>query len=169
MSKFRVRQHLHNDRGYWSPYDLLGLFLSLMSPAPDHATKRNFYLPMTAVYGRWCRQIAGRYAGGVGDLPYMFQCTWRTGPPTWFFLGATLAGYEWEADLTGTWETVLGRARFALVDPLPLLQRGYNFDNSPMTEEYGGGSTKFGNCAETYPFADLLEYVLCFFFCRVHC
>jgi hypothetical protein len=48
----RNKQHLHNDRGYWSPYDLLGLFLSFMGPAPDRATKRNFYLPITAVYGR---------------------------------------------------------------------------------------------------------------------
>jgi len=167
ISKFRVRQHLHNDRGYWSPYDLLGLFLSLIGPAPDRATKRNFYLPITAVYGRWCHQIAGRNSGGVGDIPYMFQCTWRTGPPTWFSLGSSLAGYEWSPNLTGTWKTVLKRARFDLVDPVPLLQLGYNFDNSPMIA--WGYSTRFGNCAETYPFADLLVYVLYFFLCHVHC
>ena len=170
MSKFSVAGHLHNGRYYWSPYDLLGLFLSYIGPAPDHATKRNFFLPLTAVYGRWCRQIAGRRpGGGVGDLPYMFQCTWRTGPPTWFFLGATLAGYEWTPKLTGTWKRVLSRARFALVDSLPLLQLGYNFDNSPEIAWNEGHGTRFGNCAETYPFADLLVYVLCFFLCRVHC
>src|SRR5271155_2852432 len=77
MSKFSVRQHLHNGREYWSPYDLLGLFLSVMGPAPDGATKGNFHLPMTAVYGRWCRQIAGTLpSNGVCDIPYMFQCTW---------------------------------------------------------------------------------------------
>jgi hypothetical protein len=169
ISKFTVRQYLHNGQGYWSPYDLLGLFLSFMGPAPDRATKRNFYLPMTAVYGRWCRQIAGRdYAGGVGDIPYMFQCTWRTGPPTWFCLGSSLAGYRWDRNLTGTWETVLRRARFALIDPVPLIQLGYNFDNSPMIREFERGQ-RFGNCAETYPFADLLVYVLCFFLCRIHC
>ena len=168
ISKFAVRQHLHNDRGYWSPYDLLGLFLSFIGPAPDGATKRNFYLPMTAVYGRWCRRIAGRDCGGIGDLPHMFQCTWRTGSPTWFSLGSSLAGYNWKPDLTGTWQTVLGRARYALVDPVPLLQHGYNFNNSPMIEAHGDGA-KFGNCAETYPFADLLVYVLCFFLYRVHC
>ena len=59
ISKFRVRRYLHNNGEYWSPYDLLGLFLSFMGPAPDGATKRNFYLPLTAVYGRWCHQIAG--------------------------------------------------------------------------------------------------------------
>jgi hypothetical protein len=168
ISKFTVRQYLHNGRGYWSPYDLLGLFLSFMGPAPDRATKRNFYLPMTAVYGRWCRQIAGRECGGIGDLPFMFQCTWRTGPPTWFSLGSSLAGCRWDRNLTGTWETVLRRARFALIDPVPLIQLGYNFDNSPMIREAKRG-TRFGNCAETYPFADLLVYVLCFFLCRIHC
>jgi hypothetical protein len=174
MSKFRVRQHLHNGRPYWSPYDLLGLFLSLMGPAPDGATKRNFYLPMTAVYGRWCRQIAGRPSGGVGDLPYMFQCTWcipsgNSGQPTRFFLGSALAGYEWTADSTGTWKTVLRRTRFALVDSVPLRDAGYDFDNSPMIQAYGVGRAKFGNCAETYPFVELLMYVLYFFLCRVHC
>ncbi|KAF5604289.1 hypothetical protein FPCIR_834 [Fusarium pseudocircinatum] len=44
---------------WWCPYDLLGLFLSLLGPAPATATKNNFYLPLTAVYGRWCSRIAG--------------------------------------------------------------------------------------------------------------
>jgi len=169
ISKFGVRRYLHNGRDYWSPYDLLGLFLSFMGPAPNSATKRNFYLPMTAVYGRWCRQIAGRYAGGVGDLPYMFQCTWciRSGQPTRFSLGSSLAGYDSTPDLTGTWRTVLRRARFNLVDGVPLRLAGYDFDNSPVIQWYGSG-TRFGNCAETYPFVDLLMYVLCFL-CCVHC
>src|SRR4051794_29392658 len=51
-SKFLVKGHLHNGRNYWSPYDLLWLFLSFIGPAPDDATKRNFYLPIAAVYGR---------------------------------------------------------------------------------------------------------------------
>lgn len=37
---------------WWCPYDLLGLFLSLLGPAPDGANKNNFYLPLTAVYAR---------------------------------------------------------------------------------------------------------------------
>jgi hypothetical protein len=90
ISKFRVRRYLHNNCEYWSPYDLLGLFLSLMGSAPAGATKRNFYLPMTAVYGRWCRQIAGSLPhNGICDIPFMFQCTWcipsgDSGQPTRF-------------------------------------------------------------------------------------
>ena len=141
-----------------------------MGPAPDDATKGNFYLPMTAVYGRWCRRIAGSPSGGVGNLPYMFQCTWRTrsGQPTRFFLGSSLAGFAWKARSTGTWETVLRGARFDLVDGVPLRQANYDFDNSPMIHRHRDGA-RFGNCAETYPFVDLLVYVLCFFLCLVHC
>jgi hypothetical protein len=174
MSKFRVRRYLHNDRDYWSPYDLLGLFLSFMGSAPDGATKRNFYLPMTAVYGRWCRQIAGSLpSNGIRDLPFMFQCTWcipsgDSGQPTRFFLGSSLAGYDWTPESTGTWEMALRRARFDLVDGDPLRQAGYDFDNSPILQQKESG-TRFGNCAETYPFLDLLMYVLCFFLCRVYC
>jgi hypothetical protein len=174
VSKFTVGRHLHNGHDYWSPYDLLGLFLSLMGPAPNGATKRNFYLPMTAVYGRWCRQIAGNAPrNGICDRPYMFQCTWsipfdHSGRPTRFFLGSSLAGYDWRPHLTGTWKTVLRRARFALVDGHRLRQAGHDFDNSPMIERRGESGTKFGNCAETYPFMNLLMYVLCFFLC-VHC
>ena len=174
-SKFAVRRHLRNGHDYWSPYDLLGLFLSLMGPAPNGATKRNFYLPMTAVYGRWCRQIAGNTPrNGIRDPPYMFQCTWcipfdNSGRPTQFFLGSSLAGYDWRSGLTGTWEAVLRHARFALVDGPRLRQAGHDFDNSPVIERRGENGTKFGNCAETYPFMNLLMYVLCFFLCRVHC
>jgi hypothetical protein len=175
ISKFRVRRRHHNGRDYWSPYDLLWLFLSSMGPAPNGATKRNFYLPITAVYGRWCRQIAGSHPrNGVCDSPQMFQCTWcipssDSSQPTRFSLGSSLAGYDWTPELTGTWKTVLRHERFALVDRSPLQEAGYNFDNSPMIEEFGPTSTRFGNCAETYPFLDLLMYVLCSFLYRIHC
>ena len=105
---------------------------------------------------------------GVCDHPYMFQCTWcipfdNSGRPTRFFLGSSLAGYDWRPVLTGTWETALTYARFGLVDGYPLRHAGYDFDNSPTIEQRGEWGTRFGNCAETYPFLDLLMYVLCFF------
>lgn len=190
VSIFTVRQRLHQrkqgdnddatDRphrnlAYWSPYDLLGLFLSSM--APSGANKWNFYLPMTAVYGRWCRLVAGRRpGGGVGDHPYMFQCTWceKNGEFARFSLGASLAGYDWRLNKTGTWEMVLKRERFNLLEGavgVPMQASEYDFDKSPMREpeRNGDAGTRFGNCAETYPFLDLMEYVLCIFSCRVHC
>ncbi|KAK8106457.1 hypothetical protein PG999_009816 [Apiospora kogelbergensis] len=96
---------------YWNPHDLLGYFLNLLGPAPPAATKSNFFLPLTAVYARWCAKIAGRappvygYPAdphpGAGNWPFMYQCTWRDDPgrrdadktaKKWFFLGASLGG-----------------------------------------------------------------------------
>jgi hypothetical protein len=173
MSKFRVRRYVHDGQDYWNPWNLLGLFLSLMGPAPDGATKRSFYLPMTAVYGRWCSRIAGSFPrNGTCDTPYMFQCTWcipsrNSSKPTRFSLGSSLAGFDWRPELTGTWKETLKHARFDLVDGDLLQQAGYDFDNSPVIAQRGVSGTKFGNCAETYPFLDLLMYVVCFFKCRV--
>lgn len=168
VSKFTVRQHLYPSRGpgrhgYWSPYDLLGLFLSGVGPAPLGANKRNFYLPMTAVYGRWCMQIAGQglkgRGKGVGDPPFMFQCTWRVkdGQPPSFFLGSSLAGYNWDKAETGEWEIVLKQERFGLIHTLVELG-GYSFEDSPMRRRNKDMGTRFGNCAETYPFLALMEY-----------
>ncbi|KAF5696588.1 hypothetical protein FGLOB1_13412 [Fusarium globosum] len=44
---------------YWNHYDLLGLILSLLKEDLEGATKDNFFLPLTAVYGRWCAKIGG--------------------------------------------------------------------------------------------------------------
>lgn len=90
---------------YCSPYDLLGLFFFHLGPAPVGADRARFYLPLTAVYGRWCCRITGH-----PDLeyipktmrpaqPFMLQCTWmpvsleqgKTGPHN-LFLGASLGG-----------------------------------------------------------------------------
>ncbi|KAI0156930.1 hypothetical protein GGR57DRAFT_74784 [Xylariaceae sp. FL1272] len=57
-------------------FDFLGYFLATLVPsAPVGANKANFFLPLTAVYGRWCEKLAS-----VGDLPYMFNCTWYNKP-----------------------------------------------------------------------------------------
>jgi hypothetical protein len=163
ISKFSVRQHLHQNRGYWSPYDLLGLFLSMMGPAPAAATKRNFYLPLTAVYGRWCRLIASHAVdpNGVGNPPYCFQCTWREedGRLSVYSLGASLEGWSYDPVETGTWKTVVQRARFDLIWNLPgnpLQSASYTFDTSPVISRNGANGTKFGNCSETYPYLNLL-------------
>jgi hypothetical protein len=133
---------------------------------------------MTAVYGQWCRQVAGhreiegRPSGGVGKPPTVFQCTWRESPgrPTRFSLGSTIAGYISDDSVTGDWKTVLRRARYDLFGAR-LQQEGYSFDDSPSRrpEQRADCGVRFGNCAETYPFLDLLVYVLCFFLCHIHC
>lgn len=156
-----------------------------MGPAPAGANKRTFYLPLTAVYGQWCRKIAGEQLNGdsgVGFPPYMFQCTWRKIPDVddKFFLGASLEGYNWGADRDGVtddqvgdWMTVLRRARFDLIWTYGDLQNdrdenGERWDlnwspvraaqrrTSNSQQSYGDIGQRFGNCAETYPFLNLL-------------
>ena len=103
----------------------------------------------------------------------MYQRTWRKigGTDTLFFLGATLAGYSWEGSELSGWMEALKQARFDLVGKH--MREGYGFDLSPTIEQarrkkrkFG---TRFGNCAETYPFIELLECVFSFSSCCVHC
>ena len=111
---------------YFDPYDLLGLFLSLLGPAPPGATGKNFYLPLAIVLARWCSRIGGSWARGKGPLPFMLQCTWieSRAQRCPFFLGASLGGYDWETGL-GNWKRELRFARYELVegivDPVPEL------------------------------------------------
>lgn len=159
MSRFKLRRHLHNTRSFSNPYDLLGLFLSSLGPAPIGATRENFYLPLTAVYGRWCAQIAGRALGGVGFFPAVFQCTWRIadGMAPQFFLGSSVAGYTDQDGYTnqdvGTWREVVRKGRFDLLFP------GGNFDQSPSRTQNGNAGSRFGSCAETHPFLELMKFV----------
>ncbi|PHH92178.1 hypothetical protein CDD83_8564 [Cordyceps sp. RAO-2017] len=159
-------------QSYWSAADLLGLFLSAMGPAPEGATLKNFYLPLLALYGRWCHRIAGNrgvdgeWQGGAGDQPFVFQGTWNLDSRT-FGLGASLAGYIFEPrDDVGDWDEVLMGARFDLVgnfhnikDERPTFA-GVSFkwaakkSISLVKDPING--TRFGNCGETYPFLSLL-------------
>ncbi|THC90267.1 hypothetical protein EYZ11_010275 [Aspergillus tanneri] len=150
-SKFNLMRHTYNGVGYWCPYDLLGLFLASMGPAPFGATKRSFYLPLTAVYGRWCSAIAGP-PRGVGEHPCIFQCTWarRINQQDRFFLGASLGGYNFNPEQTGTWEKEMKMGRFNLVKKNLMIDWG--FETSPSREQNGLVGTRFGNCGETYPF-----------------
>jgi hypothetical protein len=154
ISKFQVRKYSHYGLDYWSPLDLLGLFLSSIGPAPQGATKRNFFLPMTAIYGRWCQAIC--------QAPYVFQCTWREmeNEQAPFFLGAALGGYRWDLEQTGTWEHVLRQARFNLVNGEPLKLRGWSYNTSPEITRREDRGTRFGNCGEKYPFLALLKFAL---------
>ena len=57
ISKFIIGHREHYGTRYSTMADLLGLFLSLIGPAPIRATKRNCYLPLTAIYCRWSKVI----------------------------------------------------------------------------------------------------------------
>jgi hypothetical protein len=110
-------KHLHDGVPFWSPLDLLGLFLSSMGPAPVGATKRNFFLPMTAMFARWCRQL-------VRKGPFMSNCTWESeNGPAKFFLGASLTvgvsltggSLDSFQSADGIWISVIQRERYKLM------------------------------------------------------
>lgn len=187
MSKFSISGHSQYHKAilnrndtqleFWNPCDLLGLFLSLMGPAPGAARKRDYYLPLTAVYGRWCAKIASnksqgfepisqKEAVGISAPPTVFQCTWedkRDFSPQNFFLGSSLAGFSWGVADTGLWETVLKRGRYNLLrDPAELeanIGGGvYSFDLSVTKKDpQNPKGVRFGNCGETYPFLAVLR------------
>ncbi|GAB0146633.1 hypothetical protein EsHS_00007026 [Epichloe bromicola] len=158
--------------GWWCPYDLLGLFLSLLGPAPAAADKNNFYLPLTAVYARWCSRIAGRpdekwkwepSDHGEGPLPYVFQCTWHTTVDEktkqhcgQYFLGASTAGDEFRIE-TGSWREEVQEARFNMLfacQKVSMVQENdFREKKAPNMNRPAGTQVPFGNCAETYPFA----------------
>jgi hypothetical protein len=164
----------HSARQYWNQYDLLGLFFSKMGPAPGGgsvADQRNFYLPLTAVYGKFCLWIGGNQkpkmmdngnpqqdqaAKGTGIPPACFQCTWR--PDTGaFFLGATLAGFD--ANGAGTWEDELRGTRYHLLDgffDFPGTWGTFEEGRSPTRTWDVDGKTLFGNCGETYPYLEMM-------------
>ncbi|KJZ70937.1 hypothetical protein HIM_09688 [Hirsutella minnesotensis 3608] len=156
---------------YWNPYDLLGYFISLLGPAPQAANKSNYFLPLTAVYARWCSRIAGRApaaykypdpGNGAGNWPFMFQCTWHDDgdkkPSKWFFLGASIGGDSWSAQQTGTWKENVQLRRFDMMFAclqIKLFRQG-DFENRRAPEQLiaDGSAVPFGNCAESYPFTE---------------
>lgn len=142
---------------------MLGAFLSMMGPAPSGAERETFFLPSTAVYGRWCSQISGsknkaernpRISLGVGSWPAVFQCTWRErhDADTVFFLGASLAGYDWNQPkrVGEGWKNVLRQERFDLLLKWPAFQHDqkeeqWTLDWSPRRKEMKSEAEKNTN------------------------
>ncbi|KAM5519637.1 hypothetical protein FOXYSP1_18061 [Fusarium oxysporum f. sp. phaseoli] len=117
---------------YWCHYDLLGLFLPLMGPALPNSARFNFFLPLTAVYARWCFTIGGcrdinklhdaqvmAFIGktGHGPPPAIFQCTWGPGQKSKvdFSLGASMGGQNFAPKQLGDWKTRVQRSQFDLL------------------------------------------------------
>jgi hypothetical protein len=168
------------DTDYLTPYDLLGLFLSLSGPAPQGATNRNFFLPMTHLYAQWCKKIAsvkateGAHFQGVAPPPTMYQCTWllhsKNNDPPEYFLGASLSGYSTKRPKRNTnatiarravglrWEQMIQECRYQLLPPDKLGPEYGTSAESPMRKDSPKIGTRFGNCAETHPFISLFGY-----------
>ncbi|KAI0118164.1 hypothetical protein GGR51DRAFT_572175 [Nemania sp. FL0031] len=154
---------------WWNPYDLLGFFLGVLGPADIGATKRNYFLPLCAVYAQWCSRLAGHTDDdwgwgkpwvGAGVWPFMFNITWRPdGNPVtaqYFFLGSSTAGDEWQDWVVGQWRPRVQRHRFNTLHGglklKPFQQDSFDKKNSPVQAKSRGAGQPYGNCAETYPF-----------------
>ncbi|PNP46419.1 hypothetical protein THARTR1_10741 [Trichoderma harzianum] len=158
---------------YWCIYDLIGLFLGLLGSVSLAADRNNFFLPLTAVYARWCSRLAGKLkntashegeAPGVGPIPTMFQCTWRDrkdGKGKWFFLGSSLGGDQFANNPSGAdWQLKVQMERFRILrqHQQTVMVNEDEFNRTePEKNLPGGTGTLWGNCAETYPFVQCMN------------
>ncbi|KAJ5188854.1 hypothetical protein N7491_005175 [Penicillium cf. griseofulvum] len=150
-SYFLLNKMTYGGRPYWCTFDLLGRFLSLISPAPQGATQNNFYLPLTLPYANWCGKIAP-------TAPWVHSCVWAEEKDelSGFHLGASLAGYRNLAGQGSRWVKVLQQARFNLLRDERLDAAGITIDSTRLRGRTRNALT-FGNCAETYPLVYLLR------------
>ncbi|OGM48397.1 hypothetical protein ABOM_003405 [Aspergillus bombycis] len=146
IARFQLRRSTYDGVEYWALPDLLGLFLSSLGPAPMGATKRNFYLPVTAVYGQWCTKLLT--GGDAKGIP-VFLDRWE-GVLSWCSRG----GFAVQEGI-GSWPAVLDRARYGIIRS-PELQITWSQTWTPTLQRLGGHGWPFGRCAETYPFCKLL-------------
>ncbi|KAJ5384325.1 hypothetical protein N7517_002236 [Penicillium concentricum] len=136
---------------YWCSYDLLGRFLSIISPAPQGATQKNFYLPLTLLYANWCTKI-----GPIA--PWAYSCVWaeEEGKSSRFQLGGSLAGYHNMKKDGYHWVKRLHQARFDIL-------RDERIDAAEITvktvekHELESKVVPYGNCGETYPLTIMLR------------
>ncbi|GFF55843.1 hypothetical protein IFM51744_08740 [Aspergillus udagawae] len=151
LSRFQLTKSTFDGVEYWALPDLLGLFMSTLGRAPATATKRNFYLPLTAVYGQWCSKLIRE---GRPSCPSVFQCSWTEDGE--FHLGASRGGFATDSGM-GSWLAVLDRARYGIIRS-PLLQlTNWSQAWTPTIRARGRKwGRPFSRCAETYPVRKLL-------------
>ncbi|KNG91078.1 hypothetical protein ANOM_000744 [Aspergillus nomiae NRRL 13137] len=136
IARFQLRRSTYDGVEYWALPDLLGLFLSSLGPAPIGATKRNFYLPVTAVYGQWCTKLL------TGVMPRVYQCSWTDTRE--FSLGASRGGFAVQDDI-GSWLAVLDRARYGIIRS-PALQITWSQTWTPNLRRVGSTAGLWSLC-----------------------
>ena len=139
---------------YFIIFDLLGVFLSLMGPAPTAGTAptaKNYFLPLVVVYAKWCTVLSR----SKGFRPTIAQITWSTkDSKIYSFLGSSVGGFVKEQ----AWIDLVGKTRHAYLSTI--LKAPYTaYGQSPVRTANKGAGTNFGNCGETYPFLYVLGSV----------
>ncbi|CAG8024727.1 unnamed protein product [Penicillium nalgiovense] len=138
---------MHDGVPFRGLYDILGLLLSSMGVAPAGATSHTFYLPLVAMYGRWCKML-----GDPLPCPTMFNCTWISEGEDRgrFFLGASIGRYK---QANTSWTQSVKEARFSLINDADMELKGYTMVECPASAK----GICFGNCAEVYPLLHILK------------
>lgn len=149
----------NDDIPYWGLCDMLGLLMSLLADVSEDATTEDYYLHITALYGRWCYRLIG---SAKKNLPFMFCSVWvtdSTARAERIFLGASRGGSTRNASFRSAWNRKIKDARSDILDPELLKKLHDDIDKWPAGGERGKPDLiKLGNCAETYPFAYLDKY-----------
>ena len=176
VKRFVAWRQAFTDHAIWNHYDALGYFLMGAGRAPDQATKANFYMPLTAMYGQWCMKLGGHADDDksyyhtqlrVGRRPTLFQCTWLTKGaaakegtkhPFRFSLGASFAGCDFSESkytqiLNSDWRQRLINMRVGELQKCSLFPTGAE-STWPKTAATGSA---WGNCGEVYPFCVILR------------
>ncbi|KIJ59877.1 hypothetical protein HYDPIDRAFT_117970 [Hydnomerulius pinastri MD-312] len=146
---------IRKQQPYFIIFDLLGVFLSLMGPAPSNATAKNYYLPLVVIYSKWCTLISPE----TNQSPTITQITWTKEKDQFYpFLGASSRGYAYGTEgPPAAWTALVQTTRHGYIKGSGVLPAKYqNFGTSPGIEQDAVNGTNFGNCAETYPFLYIL-------------
>ncbi|KAK3369578.1 hypothetical protein B0T24DRAFT_708287, partial [Lasiosphaeria ovina] len=175
---YKLKSFQFADIDLWSPYDLLGYLLMALGMDPPNATKRNFYLPLTAMYAKWCSKLAGHHPNDKnvpndqirpGNWPTVYQCTWlpRTEEAQlWhgtirFALGASFQGADFRKPMEGPGVNNGWRARIIEGRKNQLQTKGFlpkNVKGDVLPPEKNKKAA-WGNCGEVYPFLTMFRLV----------
>lgn len=103
------------------------------------------------MYINWCRKLAP-------VMPWVYSCVWaeQKDKHSRFHLGGSLAGYRNPEGQGNRWVKILQRARFNVLRDEKTDTAGIKFESTDLTSR-GGHAIPFGNCAETYPLANVLR------------
>ncbi|KAF8535598.1 hypothetical protein BDD12DRAFT_808447 [Trichophaea hybrida] len=159
------------DTEYFLLADYLGLFLSLLGPAPKAGTRENYCFPLLCVYSKWILELFT--PKGIKE-PAMVQITWfeEGGQLHDVYLGSSSAGGKGKGMSVSMgekrftiledyrmWDDNLGLNESILftMNPPPQDQPHQNPTQNSADGPAGKAGTRFGNCAETYPFASTFK------------
>lgn len=129
------------------------------------STTGDVFARLTIMYAWWCRELV---PGDGYSYPSVSQCTWgRLGANDAFdlFLGHSCEGAKGgnfppraEGEKDHRWVTNVKLGRYNLLGAIVKRDGGnWSFEKSPDRIKKKEAGTRFGNCAETYPFLSLLE------------